>query len=163
MCPGWICQPAGAFSLTSPAVPFPSGHGHRNQAVLLPRVGKVDFPMVLNHSCLLVKINVGGVHILLLGYKECTWKKYINIQEPKFTLPLSKFKMCSAQWSMLIWRHFFSQYLKSDRTTIHYWVKETTWEMLAKGPLESNFKAFEKPSLFSTILPWAFRLRAIWT
>lgn len=66
--PGWMCQPAGAFSLTSPPVPFPSGRGHRSQAVLLPGVGKVDFPIALYLSCLLVKTEVvGGAHILLLG------------------------------------------------------------------------------------------------
>lgn len=58
--PGWMCQPAGAFSLTSSPVPFPSGRGHRSQAVLLPGVGKVDFPTVLYHSCLLVQTKVGG-------------------------------------------------------------------------------------------------------
>lgn len=163
MFPGWICQPAGAFSLTSPAVPFPSGRGHRSQAVLLPGVGKVDFPMALYHSCLLVKIKVGGVRVLLLGYKECTWKKKHEFTGAQIYFAIIQIQDVQCPVVDAHLKAFFSRYLISDRTTIHYWVKETTWEMLAKGLLESNFKAFAKPSLFSTILPWAFRLRAIWT
>lgn len=146
--PGWMCQPAGAFSLMSPAVPF-CGRGHRSQAVLLPGVGKVP-------TCSVPLVSPGKSKGLGRAHSSARLermylKKCINLQEPKFSLPLSKFKMCSAQWSTLIshLKAFFSQYLISDRTTFHCWIKETTWEMLAKGLLESNFKTFEKPRIFS--------------
>lgn len=91
----------------------------------------------------------GGVHILLLGYKECTWKKIHKFTGAQIYFAINQIQDLQCPVVKAHLKAFFSWYLISDRTTFHCWIKETTWEMLAKGLLESNFKAFEKPSIFS--------------
>lgn len=105
---------AGCASLQVPLAwrlllsPFPLAVATEVKPFCCQGLERWIFPLYCTTRVSWYKQRWGGVHILLLGSKECTWQKYINSQEPEFSLPLSKFKMCSALWSAAIWRYFLA-------------------------------------------------------